>query len=74
MGATEDEAMRRFAASVPPRSEPRPQLCDRQFQIMAAAYAKVGIKVHEVSGGDGGEAYTMLTAPGGKYLTAWPTP
>jgi peptide/nickel transport system substrate-binding protein len=43
---------------------------DRQFQILAAAYAKVGIKVHEVSGGDGSQAYTMITAPGGKYLTA----
>jgi peptide/nickel transport system substrate-binding protein len=43
---------------------------DRQFQVLASAYAKVGIKVHEVSGGDGSQAYAMITAPGGKYLTA----
>jgi peptide/nickel transport system substrate-binding protein len=43
---------------------------DRQFQVLAAAYAKIGVKVHEISGGDGTQAYTMITAPGGKYLTA----
>ncbi len=43
---------------------------DRQFQVLAAAYAKIGVKLNEVSGGDGSQAYTMITAPGGKYLTA----
>jgi peptide/nickel transport system substrate-binding protein len=43
---------------------------DRQFQVLAAAYAKVGVKLHEVSGGDGTQAYSMITAPGGKYLNA----
>jgi peptide/nickel transport system substrate-binding protein len=43
---------------------------DRQFQVLAAAYAQIGVKLREISGGDGGQAYTMITAPGGKYLSA----
>ena len=43
---------------------------DRQFQVLAAAYAKVGVKLNEVSGGDGTQAYTMIVAPGAKYLSA----
>jgi peptide/nickel transport system substrate-binding protein len=43
---------------------------DRQFQILAAAYARVGVKLTEVSGGDGTQAYTMIVAPGAKYLSA----
>jgi peptide/nickel transport system substrate-binding protein len=43
---------------------------DRQFQVLAAAYARIGVKLHEVSGGDGTQAYSMITAPGGKYLNA----
>jgi peptide/nickel transport system substrate-binding protein len=43
---------------------------DRQFQVLAAAYARVGVKLHEISGGDGTQAYTMITAPGAKYLNA----
>ena len=43
---------------------------DRQFQMLQTAYKKIGVKLHEISGGDGTQAYTMITAPGGKYLTA----
>src|SRR5690242_8355398 len=43
---------------------------DRQFQVLAAAYARVGVKLHEISGGDGTQAYTMITAPGARYLDA----
>jgi peptide/nickel transport system substrate-binding protein len=43
---------------------------DRQFQILAAAYAKIGVKLNEVSGGDGSQAYTMIVAPDAKYLSA----
>jgi len=43
---------------------------DRQFQLLAAAYRQIGVQLNEVSGGDGTQAYTMITAPGGKYLTA----
>jgi peptide/nickel transport system substrate-binding protein len=38
---------------------------DRQFQIIADDWAKVGIKLHEVAGGDSGQAYGLETA--GKY-------
>ncbi len=38
---------------------------DRQFQIIADTWAKVGIKLHEVAGGDSGQAYGLETA--GKY-------
>ncbi len=43
---------------------------DRQFQVLAAAYAKIGVKLNEISGGDGTQAYTMITAPNAKYLSA----
>ncbi|HEY3763538.1 MAG TPA: ABC transporter substrate-binding protein [Gaiellales bacterium] len=43
---------------------------DRQFQVLAAAYAKIGVKLNEVSGGDGTQAYTMIVAPNAKYLSA----
>jgi peptide/nickel transport system substrate-binding protein len=43
---------------------------DRQFQVLAAAYAKVGVKLNEISGGDGTQAYTMIVAPNAKYLSA----
>ena len=43
---------------------------DRQFQVLAAAYAKVGVKLNEISGGDGTQAYTMIVAPSAKYLSA----
>ncbi len=42
----------------------------RQYDILAAAYKQIGVKLNEVSGGDGSQAYTMITAPNGKYLTA----
>jgi peptide/nickel transport system substrate-binding protein len=38
---------------------------DRQFQIIADDWAKVGVKLHEVAGGDSGQAYGLETA--GKY-------
>ena len=34
---------------------------DRQFQIVAADWAKVGVKIHEVSGGDAAQAYAYET-------------
>ncbi len=43
---------------------------DRQFQILAASFAKIGVQLHEVAGGDVGGAYTAITAPKGTYLTA----
>jgi peptide/nickel transport system substrate-binding protein len=38
---------------------------DRQFQILANDWAKIGITIHEVAGGDSGQAYGLETA--GKY-------
>jgi len=38
---------------------------DRQFQIIASDWAKIGVKVHEQSGGDSSQAYGIETA--GKY-------
>jgi peptide/nickel transport system substrate-binding protein len=38
---------------------------DRQFQILANDWAKTGITLHEVAGGDSGQAYGLETA--GKY-------
>jgi peptide/nickel transport system substrate-binding protein len=38
---------------------------DRQFQIIADSWAKVGIKLHEIAGGDSGQGYGLETA--GKY-------
>ncbi len=38
---------------------------DRQFQILANDWAKIGIKLNEVAGGDSGQAYGLETA--GKY-------
>src|SRR5689334_6742140 len=38
---------------------------DRQFQIIADDWAKVGIKLHEIAGGDSGQGYGLETA--GKY-------
>jgi len=34
---------------------------DRQFQIVAADWAKVGVKIHEVNGGDAAQAYAYET-------------
>ena len=42
----------------------------RQFSILQNAFDAVGVKVHEIDGGDGSAAYTAITAPGGKYLSA----
>jgi peptide/nickel transport system substrate-binding protein len=35
---------------------------DRQFQIIANSWAQVGIKLHELAGGDSGQAYGIETA------------
>jgi peptide/nickel transport system substrate-binding protein len=43
---------------------------DRQFAILAAAFAKIGVQLHEVAGGDVGQAYTDVTAPKGTYKSA----
>jgi peptide/nickel transport system substrate-binding protein len=43
---------------------------DRQFQILAAAYSHIGVKLTEISGGDGSQAYVTITAPKGQYLSA----
>ena len=43
---------------------------DRQAQILTAAFNKIGVKLNEVNGGDGSQAYTMITAPNYKYLSA----
>lgn len=40
-----------------------------QFQILATAYRKIGVKLTEVAGGDSSQAYSAITAPNGKYLT-----
>jgi peptide/nickel transport system substrate-binding protein len=42
---------------------------ERQFEILAAAYLKIGVKLNEIPGGDGAQAYTLITGPGGKYLS-----
>ncbi len=41
-----------------------------QYQILATAFSKVGIKLHEVAGGDGTQAYTLITAPKCTYRSA----
>lgn len=42
---------------------------DLQFEILATAFAKIGVKVTEVPGGDASEAYTLITGPNYKYLS-----
>ena len=41
-----------------------------QFQILATAFKQVGIELKEVAGGDGTQAYTLITAPKCQYLSA----
>jgi peptide/nickel transport system substrate-binding protein len=43
---------------------------DRQFQILSSSFRKIGVQLVETPGGDGSEAYTLITAPNGKYLSA----
>ncbi len=43
---------------------------DRQFQILATAFEKIGVKLNEKPGGDGAQAFELITAPAGKYLSA----
>lgn len=42
---------------------------DLQFQILAQAYRKVGVKLSEVPGGDSDQAYATITGPNAKYLS-----
>jgi peptide/nickel transport system substrate-binding protein len=41
-----------------------------QYQILATAFQKVGIDLHEVAGGDGTQAYNLITAPKCTYRSA----
>ena len=41
-----------------------------QFEILKTAFDKVGISLHEIAGGDGTQAYNLITAPKCKYLSA----
>ena len=43
---------------------------DRQFDILATAFKKIGVKLNLTPGGDGAQAFELITAPGGKYLKA----
>jgi ABC-type transport system substrate-binding protein len=43
---------------------------DRQFSVLAAALAKVGVQLHEISGGDVSQAYDLITAPNYTYKNA----
>jgi peptide/nickel transport system substrate-binding protein len=43
---------------------------ERQFDILATAFKKVGVKLKLTPGGDGATAFELITAPSGKYLTA----
>ncbi len=43
---------------------------NRQFLILQAAFKKVGVQLSETPGGDGSQAYTLITNPNGKYLSA----
>ncbi len=43
---------------------------ERQFEILATAYKKIGVKLNLVPGGDGAQAYELIAGPGGKYLKA----
>jgi len=42
----------------------------RQFDILATAYRKIGVKLSLTPGGDGAQAYELITGPGGTYLNA----
>ena len=41
-----------------------------QFEILASAFRQIGVKLTEVSGGDGTQAYSLITAPHGTYQSA----
>jgi peptide/nickel transport system substrate-binding protein len=43
---------------------------DRQFSVLAAAFAKIGVQLHEISGGDVSQAYDLITAPNYTYKNA----
>src|SRR5262249_23483387 len=43
---------------------------DRQLQILQTSFKKIGVRLTETPGGDGSQAYTLITAPNGKYLKA----
>jgi peptide/nickel transport system substrate-binding protein len=43
---------------------------DRQFEILQTAFAKIGVKINEIPGGDVSAAYTLITNAGYKYTKA----
>ena len=43
---------------------------ERQFDILATSFKKVGVKLRLTPGGDGAQAFELIAAPGGKYLKA----
>jgi peptide/nickel transport system substrate-binding protein len=43
---------------------------ERQYEILAAAYKQIGVKLNEIPGGDGSQAYTLITAPNYTYKSA----
>jgi peptide/nickel transport system substrate-binding protein len=43
---------------------------ERQFAILATAFKKVGVRLNLTPGGDGAQAFELITAPSGKYLKA----
>ena len=43
---------------------------DRQFSVLADAFAKIGVQLHETSGGDVSQAYDLITAPNYTYKNA----
>ena len=43
---------------------------ERQYEILATAFRKIGVQLNLVPGGDGAQAYELITAPNGTYLKA----
>lgn len=43
---------------------------DRQFDILATAFKKIGVKLNLTPGGDGAQAFELIAGPNGKYLKA----
>jgi peptide/nickel transport system substrate-binding protein len=43
---------------------------ERQFQVLQAAFSKIGVHLNEVPGGDGTQAYDIITGPNGRYLNS----
>jgi peptide/nickel transport system substrate-binding protein len=43
---------------------------ERQYDILATAFEKIGVQLNLIPGGDGAQAYELITAPNGTYLKA----